>query len=335
MNGFRLMPEQASEMAPKIDLLFFTITALTVFFTAIVVVLLVFFAIKYRRGNRVDRSRPVNEHHLLEVGWSIIPLILGIGIFFWGAILFAEVRQPPDNAEEIFVIGKRWMWHFQHANGIRENNELHVPIGKPFKLTMISQDVIHDVFIPDFRLHQDVIPGHYTTEWFTATTVGKHHLFCAQYCGTQHSEMGGYVYTMTPADYEQWLRRGGPGAETMAPGEVQTPVQIGADVWEQKLCSNCHGSTDTTRAPSLIGIFGRQRRLQNGQTVTADNEYLRNAILNPESNALVGYPQTMPSYKELTEEQVLDLIAYIKTFGANSGTPAATTATGGPKSGKK
>ena len=326
------MPE-ASTLAGQSDALFFTLVALTVFFTVGVSLALIVFALRYRRGARVDRSRPVNEHHLLEMTWSIIPLIMGLGIFVWGSVLFAQFRQPPANAEEIFLIGKRWMWHFQHLNGIREMNELHIPTGRPFKLTMISQDVIHDMFVPAFRVHQDVIPGHYTEEWFEATETGKYHFFCSQFCGTNHSTMTGYVYVMTPSDYEEWLRRGGPQGETVTPGSKQTPLQEGADLWDQKACGTCHGPTDSPRAPSLVGLFGRTVHLANGRTLTADVQYVRDAILNPENYPVTGYPQTMPSYKELTEEQILDLVAYIRSLGATGGKTPQTASAGTSPSG--
>jgi cytochrome c oxidase subunit 2 len=206
MRDLPIFPEQASNFAAESDALYYVLTLLTVVFTLIVFVLVAILAVRYRRGNRVDRSNPVHHSSILEMSWSILPLILGLAVFVWSAKLFAAMYgQAPANSLEVYVIGKQWMWHIQHQNGIRENNELHVPVGRPVKLTMVSQDVIHSFFIPAFRIKRDVMPGRYTSVWFTPTKAGKYHLFCAEYCGTQHSEMTGSVYAMEPKDFENWI----------------------------------------------------------------------------------------------------------------------------------
>lgn len=310
MGNIRIIPESASNFSGKVDLLFWTMTALTVIFTLIVMLGVGLLAVRYRRGHHVDRSNPLENHHILEATWLVVPLVLGLAVFGWGATIFAEMRQPPKDALEIFVIGKRWMWHIQHSNGVREMNRLHIPIGKPVKLTMISQDVIHDFFVPDFRIHQDVIPGHYTTEWFTPTELGDHRFFCAQYCGTNHSEMVGIVTVMPLADYEKWLARGGFDEEP-----PPTMEEAGKQIYDAKLCGSCHGAMDTVRAPSLVGIYGTPRKLTTGQTVLADDEYIRRSVVDPYAQITAGYAATMPEYKELTEEQVLQLMAYIKSLG--------------------
>ncbi|MDE2127115.1 MAG: cytochrome c oxidase subunit II [Armatimonadetes bacterium] len=297
-------------MAPKIDLLLSAILLLTVLFTAGVFICLLVFSIKYRRGSRVDRSRPHNENLILEITWSVIPLILGLCIFGWGADLFAQVRQAPPNAMQVYVIGKQWMWHIQHANGVRENNELHVPLGVPVKLTMISQDVIHDFFVPAFRLHQDVIPGHYTSEWFIPTEIGQFPFFCSQYCGTNHSEMTGVVTVMQPAAFARWLDSGGNTARM-----PQSMEAAGKQVFDHKLCGSCHGPTDTPQGPSLVAIYGTQRKLNTGQFVMADDAYLRESITDPYAKITAGYQDSMPQYPELTEDQILQLVAYIKSMG--------------------
>lgn len=333
---FPIFPEQASNFAGEMDALYFLLWLLTITFTVLVAIMVLVFSVRYRRGSRVDRSKPVNTHHGLELTWSIIPLLLGLGVFVWAAKLFANVYSaPPANSMEVFVIGKQWMWHLQHSNGVRENNELHVPLGQPVKLTMISQDVIHDFFVPDFRIKRDVVPGRYTQVWFIPTKVGKYHLFCAEFCGTQHSLMGGWVYVMKPDDFQDWLNHGGPRNTTSTP----TLADVGKSLYQDLACDNCHGAKSTERGPSLYGLYGKQVKLASGESVAADNAFLRDAILNPSAHPIAGYPNdTMPAYKgQVNEEQVLQLIAYIKSLGApdpamlGQGQPASKpTSTGTP-----
>ncbi|GAB4456584.1 MAG: cytochrome c oxidase subunit II [Armatimonadaceae bacterium] len=321
INEAPFVAPAASTYAEEVDRLFFALTALTVLFTAAVGIFLLVLAVRYRKGNNVDRSRPVSHNTTLEIAWSVGPLLLALGIFVWSTKLFAQVYAAPNNAKEVFVIGKQWMWHMQHANGIRENNELHVPVGEPVKLTMISQDVIHAFFVPEFRMQRQVEPGHYTTMWFTPTKVGKYHLYCNMYCGTQHSEMGGWVYVMSKSDYAEWAASG--GAKPVATGGYSTPTggltmaQAGAALYQQYQCVSCHspGAVKRGRGPSLVGIYGKPRQLANGKTVVADDAYLRNVLYYPEEYMLAGWPQGMPTYKGvLTEEQVLQINAYIKSL---------------------
>ena len=326
MNGIEFDKSMlsASTFGDNEELLFWVLVALTLVFTLLVAGLIVVFSIKYRRGARVDRTRPIYADPRIEAVMILIPLVLGLAVFAWGAKLFADVRQAPANAEEIYVIGKRWMWHTQHMNGLRENNELHIPLGKPIKLTMISQDVIHDFFVPAFRIHQDVIPGHYTSTWFQPTRLGKFHLFCAQFCGTQHSQMIGAIYVMQPTDYANWLRSGGTTSVTSK--EKFTPVQEGAELYERLACSSCHGSESNVHGPTLVGIYGTQRKLSDGRTATVDNQYLRTAIVKPQDQIPEGYGTLvrMPEYPvgnkagDLSEEQVLSLISYIRSLGPGS-----------------
>lgn len=312
MWNFPLMPEQASEFAPEYDKLFWMTTALTIFFTLLVGIGIIVIAIRYRKGAKVDRSNPVNTHMALEITWSVIPLIMGLGIFFWAAKLFVDSRQPPKDAMDIFVIGKQWMWHVQHPNGIRENNTLHVPVGKAVRLTMISQDVIHSFFIPQFRIKQDVLPGRYTMQWFRATKIGKYNLFCTEYCGTQHSEMGGYVHVMSQSDYQDWLASGGEDPGPTKP----TMEEAGKKVWDRLSCGNCHGAQDTERGPSLNGIIGTERKMADGSTARVDATYLRESIVDPYRRLTQGYDKTMPAYKgQITEEEILQLIAHMRTMG--------------------
>lgn len=324
MFNFPLSPPRASTFAERYDLLFGAITALTIFFTVIVLTFVVIFAVRYRVGSSANRDRPQNENMKIEIAWSLPPLLLGIAIFAWGANDFVWYKTPPKDAMEIFVIGKQWMWHIQQPNGVRENNEIHVPIGKPVKLTMISQDVLHAMYIPAFRVQYHVVPGRYTSLWFQATQEGRFPMFCAQHCGTQHSEMGGYVYVMSQKDYATWLARGGsnpqPGGETIE--------SSGKELFTQLRCDSCHGAADTELGPSLNGLTTRTRKLNTGMTVQVDDEYLRESIVDPGAKIVSGYINTMPQdYKnQLNEEQIRSLIQYMKSLGATPAPAAAKTA---------
>jgi cytochrome c oxidase subunit 2 len=312
-SNFPMAPPQASSFAQEHDLIFYALTGLTILFTLIVGVAVVYLSLKYRAGNKVDRSRPMYENLKLELTWTIVPTILGLIMFFFGARLFIEMRNPPKDAQEVFVIGKQWMWHVQHANGVRENNTLHVPIGKPIKLTMISQDVLHAFYIPAFRSQMFVVPGRYTSMWFKPTRIGEYHLFCTMYCGTQHSEMGGKVVVMDQRAWAEWSANGGESTTNM------TMEQSGAKSFAKLGCNNCHGAEDSVRAPSLAAIFGKKRSLSDGSGRLADEEYLRESILRPHNVLTAGYEATMPAYdKQITEQDVLNLIAFIKNGGVLS-----------------
>jgi len=303
-------PPSASSFAPEHDLIFYALLALTILFTGIVFVGVVFFTIRYRKGTKYDRSRPIYEDLRLELTWTIIPLILGVIMFFFGAHLFIKQRNPPPDAQEIFVMGKQWMWHIQHSNGVRENNTLHVPVGKDIKLTMISQDVIHAFYIPAFRTQFMVVPGRYTQMWFRPTKVGEYHLFCNMYCGTQHSEMGGKVVVMEQKDWANWIANGGNSVPPM------TMQQAGERLFNKLACTNCHGAEDNLRAPSLYGIYGTKRMLADGTSAVADDTYLRESILRPHNRLTSGYGPTMPAYDtQISEADVLNLISYVKSMG--------------------
>lgn len=325
------IPVAASSYAEDVDKLFWALTALTVLFTVLVFAVGIGLALYYKRGNKVDRSRPVGHNTLLELSWSLPPLLLGLGVFFWSAKVYTQVYTVPKNAKEIFVIGKQWMWHMQHANGIRENNELHVPVGEPVKIVMISQDVIHAFYVPEFRMQRMTQPGQYTTFWFTPTRVGKYHLYCNMYCGTQHSEMGGWVYVQSRGDYQKWVAS---ASQPVATGGYEsktgalTAGQRGAALYEKYQCASCHSqeAVQRGRGPSLVGLFGKTRQLSNGKKVVADDGYLRNVLYYPQDYPLAGWPQGMPSYKgSLSEEDVLQVNAYVKTLSAAKPEP------GGPQ----
>lgn len=315
--NFPLIPEQASTFAEDVDSIFWALTGLTIFFSALVLGIMLFFAVKYRRGAKVKRDASIHGDLRFELAWSIVPLILGCMVFAWSAKPYSTIWRPPANSMEIFVIGKRWMWHLQHANGIRENNELHIPVGKPVKLTMISQDVIHGFYVPAFRAKRDVLPGRYNTFWFQATKTGKFHLFCTEYCGTNHSEMGGWVYVMTPHDFELWKSSGG----NSAVAEHETLEQQGSNLYQTMACANCHQPQDNVHGPSLYGLFMSKVKLTSGETVVADDNYIRESIVNPHAKIVAGYQDIMQGYPVgegqgyLSEEQIMSLVAYVKTLG--------------------
>jgi cytochrome c oxidase subunit 2 len=298
---FRFFPDQASTVAPQVDLLYVFLLLVTVFFTVLIFVAIVYLALKYRRRPGIVPV-PVETDMRIEIAWTVIPLLLCMFMFAWAAKLYVEIETPPNDAMQINVVAKQWMWKIQHPEGVREINTLHIPTGRPIKLVMTSQDVIHSFYVPAFRTKQDVVPGRYTTEWFQPTTPGEYHLFCAQYCGTQHSGMIGSIVVMKPSDYEAWLT-GTHANESMA--------ATGEKLFSQYACNTCHGQ----RAPTLAGLFGSTVHLQGGTTVVADEDYIRESILQPSAKLVAGYPPIMPIFQnQLSEEQVTDLIAYIKSL---------------------
>lgn len=306
MGDLPFFPDQASTIASQIDTLYFVLISLAAIFAIPVAILIVFFAIRYRRGAEVNRVWPNIARYKLELTWSIIPLILAMGIFTWASMLYVKIYSPPNDALEISIVGKQWMWKAQHPNGRREINQLHIPIGRPVKLTMISQDVIHSFFIPAFRVKQDVLPGRYTTMWFEATKTGQFHLFCAEYCGTDHAGMGGQVIVMEQAQYQQWLS----GNASSEP-----PAAAGERLFTQLGCASCHKADDSGRGPSLVGLFGTQVELANGRTIVADESYIRQSILDPNANIVAGYEAIMPTFQgQISEESIIQITAYIQSL---------------------
>jgi len=303
---FQLTLERASTAASSVDHLFYFLLAVSAFFLTLIFALLFYFAIRFRRRHPGQLAEKINEPLALEITWIVIPFLITVVMFVWGAKLYSDQSRPPANAEEIFVVGKQWMWKLQHQEGNREINELHIPIGRPIKLVMTSEDVIHDFFVPAFRVKKDVLPGRYTSIWFEANKTGTYHFFCSQYCGTDHARMTGWVTVMEPADYERWLNEGVP-RETM--------VTSGERLFHRLGCSSCHQSADTGRGPALTGIFGKTRVLQDGRTAVADEAYLRESIINPRARMIAGYQSVMPTFQgQLSEEQLLQLIAYVKSL---------------------
>jgi cytochrome c oxidase subunit 2 len=301
-----LFPNSATEHAGKVDWLFLSLILLSAFYLALIFCPMIYFIFKYRRGKKADRSPIRFQTWKLEVVWTVIPFFMMMGIFAWAADLYYQVERPPANALEAFVVGKQWMWKIEHAEGNREINELHVPVGEPVKLTMTAEDVIHSFFIPAFRVKQDVVPGRYVTEWFRPARVGTYHIFCAEYCGANHSVMGGNIIVMNPEDYAAWLTAGAPRDSLAKAGE-----QLFRDLG----CSGCHMGSTVIRAPRLEGVYGSPVPLESGEVVTADDQYIRDSILLPASQIAAGYSNAMPTYQgRASEEQVLDLIAYIRSL---------------------
>ena len=326
-KSFQLFPEAASSIAGQVDGLYAYLVLVSAFFSLLIAFLIVFFAIKYRRrGDEIPA--PVDEHSiggmLLEIVWSVIPLGLSMVMFAWGASIFFTESRPPADSMEIYVTGKQWMWKVQHNEGAREINELHVPVDRNIRLTLTSEDVIHDFYVPAFRTKTDVLPGKYTTEWFRPTRVGQYHIFCAEYCGTKHSGMIGTVYVLTQEDYNKWLGTGS-GEGSMA--------EQGQALFNQLGCGNCHASLinkQNGRCPNLNGVFGTTVDLKDGSRVRADESYIRESVLYPQSKIVAGYDDIMPTFKGLiTEDGMLKLVEYVKSLGPKNGTqtsviPAAT-----------
>src|SRR6202050_1774331 len=306
VDNFPLWPDRASTAAGNVDALFIFLLIVSGLMTLLIFSAVVYFAARYRhrRGvlaEQIEGSTP------LELTWSVIPFLVFLAIFAWGAVVYFKGRTPPRDSTEVYVVAKQWMWKLEHAEGQREINELQVPVGRDVKLIMTSQDVIHSFYVPAFRMKQDVLPGRYTVEWFRATKPGTYHLFCAEYCGTQHSGMIGDIVVMEPEDYAQWMA-GGPAL----------PLQdTGRALFAQLGCATCHRSDAQGRGPSLVGVYGKPVQLEDGRTVTADENYVRECILDPGAKRVKGFQPIMPTFQGLvSEEQVNALVAYIKSISA-------------------
>jgi cytochrome c oxidase subunit II len=315
LNNFPLWPQQASTMAGRVDALYIFLLIVCGMMTLLIFVCLLYFAARFRHRPGV-RAEQIEGSTALEITWSTIPFVIFMVIFAWGAVVYFQERTPPSDATEVYVVAKQWMWKLEHAEGQREINELHVPVGRDVKLIMTSQDVIHSFYIPAFRIKQDVLPGRYTVEWFRATKPGVYHLFCAEYCGTQHSGMVGDIVVQEPAQYEAWVN-GGSSGPLSATGEK---------IFSELGCATCHRSDTQGRGPNLKGVFGSPVQLQDGRTVTADENYLRECILDPGAKRVKGFQPIMPTFQGLvSEEQVNALVAYIKSISAAKAAEAAKT----------
>jgi cytochrome c oxidase subunit 2 len=302
MNLFR----SASNFGGSVDALMWGLFLICGFVTAIVAALILVFCVVYRRGSPASRKPANLPQRRMEIAWTVVPFFIFLGIFIWAAVIYFRMARPPAGALEIHVVAKQWMWKLQHPGGQREINELHIPLGRPVSLVMISQDVIHSFYVPAFRTKQDVLPGRYTREWFTPTKTGRYHLFCAEYCGTNHSAMTGWLDVMRPADYTAWLAAQPPAKSLAAAGE-RLFTSLG--------CSGCHSTQSRIPAPILDGLAGNPVGLANGATVIADDTYLRDSILLPQKQVVGGFQPVMPTFQgQLSEEQVIQLVAYIKSL---------------------
>lgn len=302
-----LRPESASTIAGQVDALIWLMTGMSFFFLVAVMAAIVFLSIKYRTSSDADRNLEDPDNIALELTWTILPTILAVIIFVVSTVVYLNLRRIPDGASEVYVTGKQWMWKLQHPNGKREINALHVPVGVPIKLTMTSEDVIHSFFIPAFRVKQDVLPGRYTQLWFEATKPGTYHLFCTEYCGTEHSQMIGTVTVLEDADYQRWLESDDSVmASNLTPGEA---------LFAKHGCVTCHDGGDSARGPLLAGKYGTEETLTSGETVVIDDDYIRESIMNPQAKLVAGYPPLMPVFKNLiNEEELFQLIEHIKSL---------------------
>jgi len=317
-DSFPLWPARASTGAGNVDALYIFLVLIAGFVCVAIFTMILVFALRYRRRHGVN-AEPIEGSTALEITWSVVPLGIFMVIFAWGAIIYFEERTPPRGATEVYVVAKQWMWKLEHEEGQREINELHVPVGRDVKLIMTSQDVIHSFYVPAFRIKQDVLPGRYTTAWFRATKPGVYHLFCAEYCGTQHSGMIGQIVVLEPAQYQAWLSGG------ITSGSL---AQNGETIFQQLGCPTCHRSDVQGRGPNLVGVFGKPVLLEDGRTVIADENYVRESILSPSAKVVNGFKPIMPVFQGLvSEEQLTALVAYIKSLSPAPGAAGAPTGT--------
>jgi len=302
-----------------VDLLYGIWVLISLFFTLLIAGLIIFFMARYRRRHHEEVGADERAAVWLEVLWSAVPLLIMLFMCGWGMRVFFELYRPPADAVEYTAIGKQWMWKVQHPDGQREINALHVPVGQSIRMRLASEDVIHSFYIPAFRIKQDAVPGRYTSLWFKAEKPGTYHLFCAEYCGTEHSRMIGSVIVMEQRDYDNWLA-GGTAGKSMA--------AAGADLFTARACVTCHRPTPgiTQRGPRLEGLYGSQVKLADGRTVVADDNYIRESILNPMAKVVAGYDPVMPTFQgQVTEEQLSQLMAYVRSLGPEGSAPAGGT----------
>jgi cytochrome c oxidase subunit II len=311
--GIPIFPDQASTFAKDVDALYFFILAVTGFFALVVAVAVIYFGIRYHKTHDGEIGARIEGNLPLELLWSVIPTVIAMVMFGWGASVFYHLRRPPDEAMHIYAVGKQWMWKFQHLEGQREINELHIPAGRPIKITISSEDVLHSLYFPAFRTKMDAIPGRYTELWFEANTPGRYHIFCTEYCGTNHAGMIGNVTVLEPSQYQAWLQGG---------GMEGTLAQRGARLFNDQACSTCHLDTGQGRGPSLKDIVGTTVALQDGSSVVVDEGYLRESILNSQARVVKGFQPLMPTFQGLiSEENLVALIEHVKSMS-----PKATTA---------
>jgi cytochrome c oxidase subunit 2 len=316
LRNIPLFPTEASTLAGHVDALYFFLTAVSAFFSVLIAVMIVVFAVRYRKSRHPEAVQ-IEGSLMLELTWTFIPLAIAMVMFGWGSWVYFQQTRAPRGAMEVYIVGKQWMWKAQHIEGAREINQLHVPTNRNVKLIMTSQDVIHSFYIPAFRIKADVLPGRYTSTWFNATKPGRYHLFCAEYCGTQHSGMIGEIVVMEPAAYEEWLA-GGTGEGSLSAN--------GQKLFQELGCATCHRSDTQGRGPNLVGVFGKQVLLNDGRTVVADESYIRESILNPGTKVVSGFTPIMPTFEgQVTEESLIALVTYIKSLQSAPATGSGIT----------
>lgn len=304
----RFVPASASSASGRFDLLMLCLLLLTGTVALAVAFLILFFSIRYRRGSSADRRHAPTRNRAVEIAWTVTPLLLFMGLYGWAAYDYVRLYRVPPEAMPVFVVAKQWMWKLEHANGQREIGELHVPLGQPTRLVMTSQDVIHSFYVPAFRIKQDVVPGRYTSLWFTPTQAGEFHLFCAEFCGTEHSVMRGRIVVMPPAEFARWLQQG-----AARPGIAAR----GFELFRRYGCSGCHAAGSSVHAPDLTGLLGRTVHLQDGRSLVADENYVRDSMLLPKKDVVAGYQPIMPSFAgQISEEDIMAIIEYIRQTGA-------------------
>jgi cytochrome c oxidase subunit 2 len=299
-------PEQASTGAQATDTFFWFMIAVCGSMGFLVAFLLIFFAVKYRRRPNQGPPTPVQPAFALETFWTVAPLFIFLVMFVWGAQIYFDAYRPPDDATPIYMVGKQWMWKVQHPEGQREINALHVEAGRAYEIRLISEDVIHSFFVPAFRVHMDVLPGRYTSVWFRATKPGTYHLFCSQYCGTNHAGMIGQVFVMEPTEYQRWLDRRAEGSLALE----------GRKVFLKYRCLSCHSADENARGPVLEQLYRRKVTLRDGRKVVADDDYIRESIYHPGAKIVAGYEDIMPTFRgQVSEEEIVKLIAFFKALG--------------------
>jgi cytochrome c oxidase subunit 2 len=311
MSELPLFPTRASALAASVDAMLFVWLAIAGIVIAGIAIALVAFAIRYRQGSDANRAmapeavqQPRNRR--IEIAWIVIPLAIFLTMFGWAARLFAVHAAPPRDALDVYVTGKQWMWRVEHTSGRREIDELHVPVDRPIRLVMTSEDVIHSFFLPVFRIKQDVLPGRYTTLWFSANRTGDFHVFCTQYCGTAHAQMIGRIVVMQPDAFAAWSAAG---------NATGTMAEAGGALFRRLGCGGCHGDNAAVHAPRLEGLFGTKIPLADGSFVAVDERYIRDAILLPEKEVAAGYAPIMPSFSgQVDEGQLAELVEYVKSL---------------------
>lgn len=315
-NNFPLWPERASTLAGQVDALFIALIILTGTVTLLIWIAIFYFAVKYRRRPDNELAQEYEPPHGLEIAWIVIPTIIFFAIFVWGSWLYFQEARVPDNALDVWATGRQWMWKFQHEGGQREINELHVPVNRPIRITMASEDVVHSLWFPAFRVKMDVLPSRYRVMWFQAIKTGRYHIFCAEYCGTEHSGMTGWVTVMEPTDYQHWLAGGTEGSL----------ASQGEKLFQKYACNTCHTGDASGRGPILQGLYGTPVRLNDGRMITADENYIRESILQPQAKVVAGFGPIMPTFQgQVNEDDLLKLVAYVRSLGPKATiTPAAS-----------